>query len=592
MKNLSIARQMCLGFGLLLALLAGTLGVSIWEQADLASYTEKQFKHPFTVTNAVARADANIARINRSLKDALLAEDAAGIDKQQANIARLQPQVLEDLGLARERFLGDKAQFDQLIALFKSWGPVVDAVIAAKRSGQQEEALKLMRSSSDTKIAEMLPVRAETYAFAMKKAESLYQASQAARDSARAWTLGLGALAILLGVGIASWITRQLVAPIGGAVRIARQVAAGDLSETIRVDGRNEIGQLMAALRDMQGGLEGIVTQVRHGADQVSVASDEIAKGNLDLSQRTEEQASAVQQTASSMEQVSATVMRTADSAAQANQLAQGASEVATRGGEVVGQVVDTMKGINESSRRISDIIGVIDGIAFQTNILALNAAVEAARAGEQGRGFAVVAAEVRSLAQRSAEAAREIKSLISASVERVEQGSHLVDQAGSTMNEIVSAIRRVTDIVGEISAAGSEQNGGIGQISQAIGQLDTTTQQNAALVEQSAAAAEALRTQAGQLVQTVSVFRLSAGAQAAHPISAPTSVGTASKTSPGNGGAVMHRASGSTEAAKTAPVLRTTGQRPAEKRAPAAMPAPAPTPALAVADGADWESF
>jgi methyl-accepting chemotaxis protein len=304
---------------------------------------------------------------------------------------------------------------------------------------------------------------------------------------------------------------RQLGAEPSEAAAVARRVADGDLSVAVAT-GAHDSTSLMAQLGAMQDNLAHVVTGVRQNAEGVATASAQIAQGNQDLSQRTEEQASALEQTAASMEELSSTVKQNADNARQANQLAMGASSVAIKGGEVVGQVVDTMKGINDSGKKIAEIIGVIDGIAFQTNILALNAAVEAARAGEQGRGFAVVAGEVRSLAQRSAEAAKEIKGLINASVERVEQGTTLVDRAGVTMSEIVTAIKRVTDIMGEISSASQEQSAGVAQVGQAITQMDQATQQNAALVEQSAAAAESLKQQAEQLVQAVSVFRLARG--------------------------------------------------------------------------------
>jgi methyl-accepting chemotaxis protein len=304
-------------------------------------------------------------------------------------------------------------------------------------------------------------------------------------------------------------MTRKITRPLLQAVSIAQTVAAGDLSSHIDVSSRDETGQLFRALHAMQESLVTVVSRVRTGSESVSSASFEIADGNQDLSARTEQQASALQQTAASMEQLNSAVQQNADNARQANQLAQSASSVAVQGGEVVGQVVETMKGINESSRKIADIIQVIDGIAFQTNILALNAAVEAARAGEQGRGFAVVASEVRSLAGRSAEAAKGIKQLINASVERVEQGSSLVDKAGATMAEVVASIRRVTDIMGEISAASNEQSTGVSQVDEAITHMDQSTQQNAALVEQMAAAASSLKGQAGDLVQTVAVFKL-----------------------------------------------------------------------------------
>ncbi len=310
--------------------------------------------------------------------------------------------------------------------------------------------------------------------------------------------------------GYIMWTTaRNVSASMVKAIQVANAVADGDLTQNVNAAGRDEVSLLLQALSRMSGQLINMVRNVRQNSENVATASAEIAQGNLDLSQRTEEQASALEQTAASMEQLGTTVRQNADNAQQANQLAMGASKVATKGGEVVGQVVQTMQAINDSSKKISDIIGVIDGIAFQTNILALNAAVEAARAGEQGRGFAVVASEVRSLAQRSAEAAKEIKTLIAASVERVDQGTSLVDKAGETMTEIVGAIKRVTDIMGEISAASNEQNAGVMQVGQAVIEMDKATQQNAALVEESAAAAESLKGQAQQLVQTVAGFKL-----------------------------------------------------------------------------------
>ena len=302
---------------------------------------------------------------------------------------------------------------------------------------------------------------------------------------------------------------RSMTVPLSQAVALSRAVAQGDLSGAPITHGTNEVGQLLHALLQMRTQLTGVVRSVRGGSEGVATASIQIAQGNTDLSARTESQASALEETAASMEQLNATVRQNADSAQQASQLAASASTVAVQGGEVVAQVVDTMHGINAASQKIADIIGVIDSIAFQTNILALNAAVEAARAGEQGRGFAVVASEVRSLAGRSAEAAREIKALISASVERVEKGNALVDRAGATMSEVVGAIRRVTDIVGEISAASHEQSLGVAQVGEAVTQMDQVTQQNAALVEEMAAAASSLQNQAKDLVQVVSVFRL-----------------------------------------------------------------------------------
>jgi methyl-accepting chemotaxis protein len=385
-------------------------------------------------------------------------------------------------------------------------------VIDLAHAGKDDQAVAFLLKEAGPATQKLQDALDENIAFQEAATEKQHQTATADYDQARNVLIGANLLCMALAVLFGWLITRSITQPMNRAIRATARFAEGDLTVELSADGKDETARLTEALAHMKDNLVRIVSGVRSNADSVSTASAEIASGNMDLSSRTEQQASSLEETAASMEELSSTVKQNADNAKQANQLALGASTVAIKGGEVVGQVVDTMKGINDSSKKIADIISVIDGIAFQTNILALNAAVEAARAGEQGRGFAVVASEVRSLAQRSAEAAKEIKTLIGASVERVAQGTQLVDQAGVTMSEIVTAIKRVTDIMGEISSASVEQSAGVSQVGEAITQMDQATQQNAALVEQSAAAAESLKVQARQLVQAVAVFKLGEG--------------------------------------------------------------------------------
>ena len=429
-----------------------------------------------------------------------------------------------------------QGRLDKMMASHKQFMAVAGALVALRQdvtAGKTPLDALLAEFSAGKDKAAMDAFRAVVAEFAQAE-EALLTERSAALDATMAAnrnTLALGGLGLfvltaVLGVALTRGVFRQLGAEPSDAAAAVAAVSQGDLTTHIAVR-PGDTTSLMAALAGMRDGLITVVGGVRSNSESVATASAQIAQGNQDLSGRTEQQASALQQTAATMEELGTTVRHNADNARQANQLAQGASTVAERGGEVVSKVVTTMQDINHSSRKIGDIISVIDGIAFQTNILALNAAVEAARAGEQGRGFAVVASEVRSLAQRSAEAAKEIKSLISRSVEQVEQGTTLVDEAGKTMGEIVDAIRRVTDIVAEISAASVEQSSGVQQVGQAVTQMDQATQQNAALVEESAAAAESLKRQAQQLVQAVAVFRLGrhdavAAAPAARPAARP----------------------------------------------------------------------
>jgi methyl-accepting chemotaxis protein len=389
--------------------------------------------------------------------------------------------------------------------------PLNSKVMELGLANKSAEAATLLMKEAGPATGQWQDALDENIAFQESNNEKQYEQVVADYAQARNLLIAANIISMALATLLGWMITRSITEPMNRAKDAATRVAAGDLTVELVADGKDETAHMLSALSDMRRNLARIVGGVRQNAEGVATASSQIAQGNQDLSQRTEEQASALEQTAASMEQLSSTVKQNADNARQANQLALDASTVAINGGEVVGQVVTTMKGINDSSQQIADIINVIDGIAFQTNILALNAAVEAARAGEQGRGFAVVASEVRNLAGRSAEAAKEIKSLITASVERVEQGTALVDQAGVTMTEVVRSIKRVTDIMSEISAASIEQSQGVAQVGEAVSQMDQVTQQNAALVEESAAAAESLKGQAEHLVQAVSVFKLHA---------------------------------------------------------------------------------
>jgi methyl-accepting chemotaxis protein len=504
----------------------------------------------------------------------------------RATLSALNRQVLQVQG---EMFRNIKRSMDVNAAMKAALGSKADAI---KQTVDQALALADQVLINATDITHPAPAYFDEFtrtidglyefnALAMKSLDQALEQRVAGMHQKQTLVAAMLLLGLISAVLLAVAFVRSITGPVAEAVSVATAVAEGNLGVTVAVRGNNELGQLMQALSGMRDHLSNVVMQVRQGSEGVATASAEIASGNHDLSARTESQASALEETAASMEQLSATVKQNADSARQANQLAASASAVAVKGGAVVAQVVDTMKGINDASRKIADIISVIDGIAFQTNILALNAAVEAARAGEQGRGFAVVASEVRSLAGRSAEAAKEIKSLINASVERVEQGTALVDQAGSTMTEVVSSIKRVTDLMGEISAASNEQSLGVSQVGEAVTQMDQVTQQNAALVEEMAAAASGLQSQAQDLVKVVAVFKLG-GNDGGHHSAAPR--------------ATAVRAPAATAKAYQSPERRTMAApvRPPARSAPAKAISHAPAKAAATAKGGDdeWETF
>ena len=511
LNNIKISTRLVLGFAAMGALIVILGSFSFLNMRTIgASFTEVMGDRYVKVSLVHSLALVNAAT-SRALRDLILAEGTAAqktvLDELAAN-GKAGNAIYKQLGESVRSDIG-KASLARLVEARAAYIVPRDKVRELVLSGDKAGALAVLREQG---TPAQVKYQVAIEGFAALQEELMKQSSSDTDRSIFTGTVTVVALvatALALATLLALWLVRSITRPLSEAVNVARSVAAGDLSRASDATGSNEMAQLLRALKDMQDSLSGVVQGVRDNSESVATASSQIAQGNLDLSQRTEQQASALQETAATMEQLGTTVRHNAASARQASQLAHDASAVAERGGLVVGKVVVTMRGINDSSRKIGDIISVIDGIAFQTNILALNAAVEAARAGEQGRGFAVVASEVRSLAQRSAAAAKEIKTLIGQSVEQVEQGTVLVDQAGKTMGEIVGSIRRVSDIVTEISAASAEQSSGVQQVGEAVSQMDRATQQNAALVEESAAAAESLKGQAQQLVQAMAVFSL-----------------------------------------------------------------------------------
>jgi methyl-accepting chemotaxis protein len=512
MKNLKIGVRLGLAFAVVLLLLTALTLVGIERMQRASAMTDALVRDHVRVEWQVAEwqkvVEVNAARTSAAWKVSDSA-DQKGFEQQMAQSSGRATELQDNLGKVLQDPVG-KAQHAAILAARKAYVDTRKAVFKAKADGDMALGKRLFESDMEGQRAVYLAALQKLADTQREQLDLMAAEIQRGYESGRNMLIMLGVAAVALGVGFAWYITRTITRPISEAVKVAESVSSGDLTSDIVVHTRDEAGQLMHALKNMNSNLVNIVGQVRNGTDTMASASSEIAAGNLDLSSRTEQQASALEETASSMEELTSTVKINAESARQASQLAQDASEIASRGGVVVSEVVSTMSSINDSSRKIVDIISVIDGIAFQTNILALNAAVEAARAGEQGRGFAVVASEVRNLAQRAASAAKEIKQLINDSVRQVETGTGLVDKAGQTMDEIVASIARVTAIMSEIANASEEQREGIEQVNRAITQMDQVTQQNAALVEQAAAAAASMQEQSAQLAQAVSVFKLS----------------------------------------------------------------------------------
>ncbi|RSZ57979.1 HAMP domain-containing protein [Massilia atriviolacea] len=567
LRDFKIGTRLAFGFGsILLILVAMALMASVLNSRNknslmtgLAS-SSAQNLHAASMKSAMLETGIAMRNIGLQSDVALMQKEQDKVKAQSKRYeearARLQATGLDE---AETKLLADIAALDKEVdAAFKE---AIGQVLAFNSEG----AAKVIATRIDPLNQRTLDVLNKLVDKQQVEADDFLKKSVEADQRVGMIMFVVCALAVALGVVCALVITRSIAIPLLGAVSVAKKVAAGELTSEIRVEGQDETSELLQALKDMNDSLSKTVGDVRSGTEMITVASQEIASGNADLSSRTESQASSLEETASSMEELTSTVKQNADNARQANQLAVSASSVAVKGGAVVSQVVDTMGSIKESSRKIVDIIGVIDGIAFQTNILALNAAVEAARAGEQGRGFAVVASEVRNLAQRSAGAAKEIKSLIGDSVDKVDAGSKLVDEAGQTMDLIVTSIKQVADIMGEITAATQEQSNGIEEVNQAITQMDEMTQQNAALVEEAAAAAESMQEQAQLLAAAVSIFKLSGDERKAH-VAAPV------------------------RAAPAAPKSVSRAVVAVAKPAPAAPPKPKKVPASAPGD--DWEEF
>jgi methyl-accepting chemotaxis protein len=562
-KNMKVGTRLALGFAIVLAFSILTTVFGIIQMNAIAAAAEEMLELPIQKERYASDWNRNIAvaviRTSAVAKSAdvslvpFFADNAAQTSKATSDLLK----KLEPLIVGEE----EKKAYSDALTVRKTYLTTRDQVTKLKTEGKMEEADALLNKSYLPAAESYQGIVSKFLEVQRKNLDVMKDRMADMKQSALTRFALLAALGLAFAIACAWWLTVGITGPVKRAVAIARRVADGDLTEDIEVNSTDELGQLQQALKDMNGNLLNIVREIRSGTDAMATASSEIAAGNMDLSSRTEQQAASIEETASSMEELTSTVKQNLDNAMQANTLTENASSVAKAGGAVVAEVVQTMADITTSSKKIVDIIAVIDGIAFQTNILALNAAVEAARAGEQGRGFAVVAAEVRTLAQRSASAAKEIKGLIGDSVDKVDAGSTLVARAGSTMEQIVSSVKRVTDIMADITTASREQSAGIEEVNLAIAQLDQVTQQNAALVEESAAAAGSMHDQANSLAHAVSAFKLG--------LDPALSVRPAAKARP----------------AQLAPAPKRAAAKPE-------LAAPARRPREAATAGSEWEAF
>ena len=523
--DIKIGMRLSLTFGALMVMMIAMVVISIVRFTEAEAMTTRSIEDDWAKSEAAAAIDAMQRANAQRVMETVLYTDPAKIQHSKALLAENRKAIEDAMAVLDDKVHSPEglAILDELKRLRVPYVNAYNRTADLADTGRREEALEALSTATLPALDALREPMVKLNSYQKRMAEE--SGHQALRDlhNARLLVLALGIAAIVLGCVMAYVITLSITRPLASAVQLAETVAAGDLTAQLRVTGRDEISTLQQSLSHMVGNLQNIVGDVRRGSESIATATQQIAMGNTDLSSRTEEQAAALEQTAASMQELSGTVSQNYEHGKRASDIAEQASQVAVRGGEVVARMVTTMEAINQSSRQIADIIGVIDGIAFQTNILALNAAVEAARAGEQGRGFAVVAGEVRRLAQRAAESAKEIKTLIETSVGNVTQGVQQVEQTGSTMDEIVVNVRRVADIMGEIAMASQDQSQGIDQINQAVGQMDQVTQANAALVEEAAAAAQALEGQAQGLLRTIQVFKLNDSPSAASSNSAPT---------------------------------------------------------------------
>ena len=536
LMNLKIGARLGIGFGLAVLVTVVVGVVSLHYIRDLSGLTNKLYRHPFAVSTSTLQIKEAITSMHRSMKDVALSKDDAGIDKASRKVDVIEKETMKYFDVLQDRFLGDKNKIGELRRHFIGWKPIRDEVIALMRKGERAAAAEITRAKGANYIKELYDKLTGLEKFAFNKADEFVANANKDAEDAVTFAIAIIIIGVIIAAFFAFLITRSISQPIRELLNVSQAIAGGDLTRDVAVKSRDEVGQLQRAMHSMVEQLRDIVGQVHNATSEVSNGAAQIAQGNSDLSQRTEEQASSLEETASSMEQLTSTVKQNADNARQANQLGEGARGEAEKGGEVVNQAVAAMGEINQSSKKIADIIGVIDEIAFQTNLLALNAAVEAARAGEQGRGFAVVAQEVRKLAQRSADSAKEISDLIKASVNQVEEGSRLVDASGAALGEILESVKKVTDIVAEIAAASAEQSDGIEQVNRAITQMDGVVQQNAALVEEAAAASKSMEEESGNLRELMGFFKIdlpSNGAPARHATPAPRSAPRAARPAP-----------------------------------------------------------